>query len=495
MIEWKSDLATDQQRSVLATFDTLLDQLERDFPETYDILRVLSFLDPEDVPLAMLTDGAQILSSPPDQPPGNSKRESSIITRIAKWTSIQRSSQRRSRNYTREPLPELHSLTSLILSPTAFPKARQKLQSLSLIELSRDGQSSLRMHDLVRFLTREHVKRRTAYQAWLDSAVSLICSALRRVEDPSLPQSWPEFEKLMPHVRSLWTSVQGVNLELVDADVRLARYLNSRGRYDDAERLCEHSIGSLQKELGEKHEDTLAALYVLADVYDSQGRFAEAERVLKQVLAVRKKELGTHHEDTLETTRSLAQVYYRQCRYKEAEELYKRTLAVEKKTLGPNHLETLKTMKNLALCYDSQQRYDEAEKLFKHVLAYEETSLGPDHVGTLATVHNLALVYHHQSKYLDAEELYERVLVSSEKQLGPSHPVTLTTVFNLAHIYQSQARNDEAERFYLRAFTGQKQLMGAKHPDTLEFAEDLADLYRSQGRNSEADALLETLGG
>jgi hypothetical protein len=60
MIEWESDLTTDQPMSVVvATFDALFDPLERDFPETDDVLRILSFLDPEGIQLTMLTDSSR----------------------------------------------------------------------------------------------------------------------------------------------------------------------------------------------------------------------------------------------------------------------------------------------------------------------------------------------------------------------------------------------------------------------------------------------------
>jgi tetratricopeptide (TPR) repeat protein len=487
MVEWESDLATDQQRSLVATFDTLLDQLERDFPKAYDVLRILSFLDPENMPLEMLKNAARIATSRLDQLlPGDSQRESRMST----------PSPHRSRNDSSSlshQLLELASLVSVILSPTAFPKALHKLQSISLVEfLSRDGESSLRMHDLVHFITREHVRRQTTYQAWLESTVSLICSLLKRVEDPHLPESWPECEKIMPHVRSLskvWTGVEGVNLELADADVRLARYLNSRGRYDDAERLCERSLGIYRKELGEKHKSTLEAIYYLAQIYTNQGRFTDAEEAYKRVLAVLKKEFGVDHEETLDTMHGLATVYFRQGRNKEAEELHKRILAVREKKLGPDHRSTLTTMSNLAAVYDSQTRYDEAAELYKHVLAHWEKTLGRDHIETLTTTHNLASVYLAQRNYSDAAELFKRALVGREKLLGPSHPDTLIAVVYLAVLYQSQARNDEAERFYLRAFTGMKQHLGTNHPDTLDCAKRLANFYRSLKRNVEADAL------
>src|ERR1700721_2610874 len=69
MIDGESNFEMDQEKSVVGTFNTLFDQLERDFPESYNVLRILSFLDPEDIPLAMLTDGAQMSSPLLDNPP------------------------------------------------------------------------------------------------------------------------------------------------------------------------------------------------------------------------------------------------------------------------------------------------------------------------------------------------------------------------------------------------------------------------------------------
>jgi tetratricopeptide (TPR) repeat protein len=504
MIEWESDLATDQQRSVVATFDTLLDQLGREIPESYYILIVLSFVDPEDIPLAMLKDGARMASLLLDKSSlGNSPRESRTITRITEQPHNQRSSQHHSQNTGRSSsptnLPELRALVPLILSPTAFPKARHKLQSLSLAEpLSRDGQSSLRVHDLVHFMTREHVKRRMPYQAWLESAVSIVCGALRCVEDPELLRWWPECERLISHVRSLsrvWTGVEGVNMELVAADVSLARYLYSRGRYDEAEKLCESSVGSLRKELGDEHKDTLSALYILARVCRNQGRLTEAAEAFEHVLAVEMKQLGPHHQDTLATMNELARIYRRQGSHQEAEELFKRVLAVKQKIFGPDHLSTLSTMSNLAAVYHSQKRYEEAEKLYERVLALQEKHLSPDDLSTLTTANNLGSVYLSQKKYIEAEGLATRALVGYERQLGPGHPHTLTAAANLAHIYELQARNDEAEQLYLHAFTGMKQQLGSNHRDTVARGRDLASFYRYQGRNSEADMLLDSLRG
>src|SRR6202021_1662701 len=91
VIEWENHLTTYQQKSVISTFKTLLDQLENDSPETFNLLAVLSFLDAENIPLGMLTDGAQAsLSFLDERPLENPQQESTKFARMTKWIHIRR---------------------------------------------------------------------------------------------------------------------------------------------------------------------------------------------------------------------------------------------------------------------------------------------------------------------------------------------------------------------------------------------------------------------
>src|SRR5580658_805149 len=59
MFHWENDLSTYEENSVAATFASQLNDLESRFPDASNFLKVLSFLDPECIPLAMITQGAQ----------------------------------------------------------------------------------------------------------------------------------------------------------------------------------------------------------------------------------------------------------------------------------------------------------------------------------------------------------------------------------------------------------------------------------------------------
>src|ERR1700721_2184325 len=118
VIQWENDLTTYQQKSVVATFNTLLGQLEQDSPQAFDLLAVLSFLDAEDIPLGMLIDGAQaslrLLDEPHTEKP---QHRSSMFTRMKKWMHVRPLSRHRTLNIVRDtitPTPsEFRHLVSL----------------------------------------------------------------------------------------------------------------------------------------------------------------------------------------------------------------------------------------------------------------------------------------------------------------------------------------------------------------------------------------------
>jgi tetratricopeptide (TPR) repeat protein len=490
MLQWENDLTSYQEQSVTATFEVLFAELDEDSSR---FLKLLSFLDPERIPLKILIEGAKVLSQL-DELPTTSSRPTHISLEwsgpIADDPVIDTS------NSSCMP-PDFRQLLALILSPIQRKAAVQKLQRLSLVEhLSDHDLSHLRIHDLVHYMIGERAKKEDTYGDWLRSAVSLVCRAFGSVEDPSLPRWWPECEMFMPHLHSLterWSNVHGVNLTLAKADVQIVRYLNSRGRYGEAEAVCKRSLESCEKECGTDHPDMLAVGAELAITYNWQGRYADAQAAGERILAVRQQTLGADHTSTLDSMNTLAFAYFHQRRLSKAEGLLQGVLTGFEKNLGLDHRYTLSVMENLALVYLEQGRVGGAEHLFRSSLAGKVRNFDPDDVGTLATVHNLARICVLQKRYDEAEELYKRSLLAKEQHIGFTHPDTLITIYNLGHLYRLQGRYNEAEEYFKRALTGQMQQLGASHPHTSETAWSLAELYRSQGRGGEGDAVLNSL--
>src|ERR1700722_6461095 len=514
-MRWESELSIHEERSVAATFSRQFDKLNAESRDVGNLLKVLSFLDPENIPVRMIVDGAEAWSrlqgegsrSQTTMPPVSNPHDPSPSQFHAMLRRVREMKRRQSYSHkedlaetlmddsTETPLvsTELYSLITLITSPLNFQTALQKLQSLSLIERRSDGgTSSLWMHDLIEFMMQDAARKEETYRDWLQLSVSLVCGALRLIGDIGSPEAWEECERFILHLRSLdrtWDDAHGVNPELSQANVRVARYMTLRGRYDEAEALLQRTLSSCERHLGADHLATLDSIGGLAGVFKSQGRYDEAVALFQRALASYEKHLGANDLATLYSMDGLAGVYELQGRYDEAVTLFQRALAAYEKYLGTDHLYTLSSVNNLALVYQSQGRYDEAEALFWRGLVGKEKHLGPDHPHTLNSVNNLALVSESQGRYDEAEALYQRALAGSEKHLGIDHPDTLISVHNLAGVYKSQGRYNEAEALFQRALAGFEKGLGLDHPDTLHSMRGLALLYEAQGRHDEAEVL------
>jgi hypothetical protein len=226
MIQWENDLSSYEELSVARTILNQLDELNQQFRCIGNLLKLLSFLDPENIPVAMIVDGAKVQSQ---HRPENASSQPNPQTFEGHTESY-------ANDITTTPYlsPEFDSLITLIISPIEFQAAIQKLQSLSLVERrSHSGDSSLWIHDLIQLMVREHARKDETYQSWLQSSWSLICGAFLLIEDSGLPQWWARCESFIPHLQSLkntWNGdFRGTNLEVTLANCEVARYFRSRG--------------------------------------------------------------------------------------------------------------------------------------------------------------------------------------------------------------------------------------------------------------------------
>jgi hypothetical protein len=142
LISWKNELSNYEQKSVAVTFSTQLEELDRQSRACSSLLKILSFLDPESIPLNIITDGADDLRS-------------SINLTLSNGLISQ----------------NLESAIALLRSPVQFQQAIQQLRDLSLIgyesmtgaSVSNTSTSVLRIHDLVQFMIQESVRRENAH--------------------------------------------------------------------------------------------------------------------------------------------------------------------------------------------------------------------------------------------------------------------------------------------------------------------------------------------
>src|ERR1700676_969596 len=126
LIKWENSLLNYEQKSVVITFSTQLEELECQYLDSSNLLMVLSFFDPEIIPPHMITEGAE----------GSAENLRINITSGAVDESA--------------TMAELESLISMIRSPIQFQQAIQQLHRILLVGYkSTKIAPALRIHDLI----------------------------------------------------------------------------------------------------------------------------------------------------------------------------------------------------------------------------------------------------------------------------------------------------------------------------------------------------------
>ncbi|KZP22291.1 TPR-like protein [Athelia psychrophila] len=420
VIHWENDLNTYDETSIMAAFTLQLQKLNEIDPDAHKLLKMLAFLDPENIPIDILSLGAREISDRLEKSgqqsliaSPNSRRKAPAIRRLLKKLK----GKLRMDSNPLEGVPsELKGLLALICSEERIRAAFRHFEDLSIAQPMYEDKLSLHIHDLIQWVLQQStlIRQEDGYRTL---AIALLCNAFQTIGDPESPRSWDECEIFVPHFTALGIQVRThsmISQEYMDVNHSIANYFVSRGRYNEAETLLVRvlygrALQAQEKQLGADHPDTMAIVNNLALLHESQGKLDEAESLYARALAGKEKQLGADHPDTLATVGNLAGLYETQGKLDEAESLYARALAGLEKQLGADHPSTLMTVHNFAYLRNQQGRQQEAEVLYRRALVGQEAKLGPDHPDTQGTLGNLADLLEARGRYQEAEVLRERI--------------------------------------------------------------------------------------
>ncbi len=369
---------------VAATLGLALSRLAGDAPAAAGLVRLLAFLAPEPVPLALLladTQAAGLLS------------------------------------------PEMAAAVGPLLDdPVAAGDTITALRRYSLVTPAGDG--LVLVHRLVQAITRAQLLAESAGQ-WEQAAAALVEAAVPA--DPWLPAAWSACAVLLPHARAV--------LDLTSGGIgRIALYLGYSGSYPAARGLWQLIADAHADDdaYGPEHRDTLSARANLARWAGWAGDAAGARDQTAALLPIREHVLGPEHRDTLTTRHQLAYWTGEAGDAAGARDQFAALLPIRERVLGPENLNTLITRNQLArwtgVAGDAAGARDQAAVLLPII----ERVLGPEHPDTLTTRHELAYWTGSAGDAAGARDQFAALLPIIERVQGPEHPGTLTTRANLA---------------------------------------------------------------
>jgi tetratricopeptide (TPR) repeat protein len=200
-------------------------------------------------------------------------------------------------------------------------------------------------------------------------------------------------------------------------------------------------------------EELVLADYLMweSSALGDAGKYWNAEKSVERSLGIWEKALGPDHPHVATSLNDLAALYHAQGCHSEAEPLYQRSLAIWEKALGPDHPDVAASLNNLALLYRAQGRYAEAEPLYQRSLVIREKALGPNHPDVAASLNNLALLYYGQGEYEKAAAPFERIIAIDEKALGPDYPSLALHMENYSAVLTKLGRDQEAAQWAAKA--------------------------------------------
>ena len=418
--------AAGHRKDVAATLGLALSRLADQAPAAAGLMRLLAFLAPEPVPLALLLAGEQAA---------------------------------------RRLDPEVVAVVGPLLGdPVAAGDAVAALRRYSLV--SPAGEGLMLVHRLVQAITRAQLPADAAGQ-WEQAAAALVEAAVPA--DTQLPVAWPICTLLLPHARTaLDPASNGMR--------QMARYLGYSGSYPAARDLFGLIADAYTESdaYGPEHPSTLNARNDLALWTGQAGDAAGARDQFAALLPVQERVQGPEHPDTLTARHNLALWSGEAGDAAGARDQYAALLPVRERVLSPEHPSALITRNQLARWTGEAGDAAEARDQAAALLPVQERVLSPEHPDTLITRANLAHWTGEAGDAAGARDRYAALLPIQGRVQGPEHPDTLTTRANLAYWTGQAGDAAEARDQYATLLPIRERVQGPEHPDTLATRANLA---------------------
>jgi tetratricopeptide (TPR) repeat protein len=317
------------------------------------------------------------------------------------------------------------ALSTRLADPVTWSQLLTRLTRSSLARLDQHG---VLMHALTQAILRAHLP---VHQGGRIRSLAEKVLAASNPGDPELPDDWPGWARVLPHLLFLDPSVSD-SQELRSLAVDTAWYLTQRadahGAYEIARQLYER----WRERLGPDDESTLRAANALAEALRAMGRYAQSRQLDEDTLARRRGVLGENHPDTLTCASNLAMDLAGLGEYGAAGALDEDTLARRRRMLGEDHSDTLISASGLAYSLRKLGKYQAARELDEDILSRSRRVRGGDHPRTLAFANDLARDLYGLGEYEAARDLDEDILAQRRRVLGEDHPETHRSVRNLA---------------------------------------------------------------
>jgi tetratricopeptide (TPR) repeat protein len=372
-------------------------------------------------------------------------------------------------------------------------EAVAELRGFSLLSRRQSGrfESAGQVHRLVQLITRDSLadpdKRRTleAMLAVIGAYASEEPEHFRRSMMDALP---PHLDAVLAHgeARGLTTSLSPVLRERGEQFHNLALYAS-------AEAAFRRALAIDERELGPQHIAVALDLSGVANVLLEVEQFREAEPLFRRALAITEATYGESDLHVAGVLSDLSLMLSVDERYLEAEPLITRAIEINVANHGADHHTSVRFLEILARVLWRTDRLAEGVVLNRRALAIAERFHGVDSLDTSTALGNLAVPLNEAGELEESEQLYRRQLAIFERMQLSTHPNYGLALNNLGMLFLQQGRWAEAEVMLRQSLSITERVVAETHSNTAALLSAIARALSMLGRRDEEELLLRRL--
>jgi tetratricopeptide (TPR) repeat protein len=392
----EGELSTDYHDTVATTWNISFQAVQEAMPEAADLMNLLAFLAPDDIPRKMIADNAKFL-------------------------------------------PE--ELAPLAADPIQLDKALAVLRRYSLIELAPD---SVSVHRLVQAVIRDELSEDECQQ-WIGVALDIVDAAfIYKMVDVT---TWPVCERLSPHVTETVdrACARGIGSDKTGRLLnRLGLYFKERAQFRQAKSHLERALKITEAALGPDHPSVATRLSNLGGVLQDLGELQAAKSHLERALKIGEAALGPDHPSVAIRLSNLGLVLKDLGELQAAKSHLERALKIGEAALGSDHPSVAIRLSNLGTVLRNLGELQTAKSHLERALKIDEAALGPDHPNVANRLCNLGTVQKDLGNLSTARGYLTRSLDICNRVYGADHPNTRIVRANLQSLDSKIAARSES---------------------------------------------------
>jgi tetratricopeptide (TPR) repeat protein len=350
-----------------------------------------------------------------------------------------------------------------------FDDSVAALRRYSLIQTA---EGVIGVHRLVQEVTRNGLDD-AEQKRWAEAAVKLVNDAFPMPLDY---RNWPACAKLLPHALQVTEHGERLSVRL-EAVTRLLNdaglYEQERTQLRSAGSLLRRALEVAEKVYGPEHPEVAIRANNIGLILKDQGDLVGALEYTRRALAIDEKIYGRDHPNVARVANNLGQILQAQGDLEGALEYTRRALVIEEKVHGREHPQVAIYANNIGTILKDQGDLAGAVEYTRRALVIDEKVYGPDHPMVAILANNIGQILQGQSDLAGALEYTRRALEIDEKVYGPDHPKVAIRANNIGQILKAQGDLAGALQYMRRALRIFEATYGPDNPTTKITAENL----------------------